>query len=153
MKRPQTIDNYELKIKKTEYDDEIYGQIVNSSTDISSLAKTIIGNEFQEHFVVFMLDVKNKVIGYYVAAVGGISHCPVDVRCVFRTALIVGATSIILAHNHPSGSTTPSEDDITLTKRVGEIARTIGLVILDHVIVTQESYYSLRTSMPNLFSQ
>jgi len=84
----------------------------------------------------------NRVLGNCFISSGGISGTVVDAKVVFATALKANASSMIVAHNHPSGNLIPSEQDRRLTKRLTEIGRALDLPLLDHVIVTNEGYYS-----------
>ena len=91
----------------------------------------------QEHVVAFFVDSKNKDLGHYVVAAGGQSMCIVDLRLLFRAALLTAGPvdAIILTHNHPSGDPTPSTEDRALTQRVVEACRMMGFRFLDHVIL------------------
>jgi DNA repair protein RadC len=73
---------------------------------------------------------------------GGLTGTIVDVRIVLGTALKAAATSIILAHNHPSGNLHPSQEDFNLTKRIKEAAKFMDITVIDHLILTDENYYS-----------
>jgi DNA repair protein RadC len=99
--------------------------------------------ELQEQFRVMLLDRKKSCIGISTIATGGISNCLVDLKLVFATALKASASSIIIAHNHPSGNVTPSEEDKTLTARFAQAGRILELPVIDHLIVTREGYTSL----------
>ena len=141
-----TIRNIELKVKRVAVGEgtEPYGASVRSPDDVSRIAQKLIGDDAQERFLVFVLDIRNRVIGYHEAGRGSIDSCPVDIRVVFRTAVALGASSILAAHNHPSGDATPSSDDIILTRRLKEAGELLGIPLLDHVIVTDSGTTSLR---------
>jgi DNA repair protein RadC len=96
----KTIRNYELKVKRVRLAEPhpAYGRSVHAPADIAGIAQAIIGDSAQEHFCVFLLDIKNRVIGYQEVARGGIDTCPIDPRVVFRAAVVTGAASIIVAH-------------------------------------------------------
>ena len=96
----------------------------------------------QEHLISIILDSKNKIKGFYTVTVGTVDYAPAHAREVFRLAILSGASKILLAHNHPSGSVEPSGDDIRLTSRMKEAGEIIGIEILDHVIVGENGYYS-----------
>lgn len=98
--------------------------------------------ELQEQFIVLYLNRANQIIGYYRHAIGGITGTVADVRIILAAALKSASTSIILAHNHPSGNLRPSDADIQLTKQIKESAKVMDISVLDHVIVTRDSYYS-----------
>ena len=81
-------------------------------------------------------------MGYIIAGIGGITATIVDVRLILRDALLTQSTSIILVHNHPSGSLTPSEADSLITDKVKKAAEAIDIKLLDHFILMEDSYYS-----------
>lgn len=88
----------------------------------------------QERFVCVALDIQNRPLAIYEVARGGIDTCPVDVREVFRTALVMGASNIIVSHCHPSGISDPSDADISMTRRLTEAGKLLGVKVLDHLI-------------------
>ena len=92
-----------------------------------------------EVFHVLYLDRKNRLIVDVTAATGTVDHVPVYPREVLRQALILTASALILAHNHPSGDPTPSEADLSMTKTIDAAAQHLGLVLHDHVIVGHQS--------------
>jgi len=98
--------------------------------------------QLQEAFVVLFLNQQNEIIGYYKHSVGSINSTIADVRIIFAAALSSLSTSMILAHNHPSGNTKPSEADKTLTIKMKEAGKLFDIAILDHIILTKYSYYS-----------
>ena len=98
--------------------------------------------EYQERFVVLMLNRRNAIIGYHTLSVGGQTGTVADVRILFAVALKCGATSIIISHNHPSGNTKPSDTDIRLTNNISRIGDIMEIKVLDHIIITKESHYS-----------
>ena len=98
----------------------------------------------QECFVVLLLDNKNKPIGRpLVIAVGTANAVAVHPRDVFREAVRRNACALVIAHCHPSGDTTPSEDDLALTEQIKQAAALLGIRFLDHVIVARRALYSL----------
>jgi DNA repair protein RadC len=98
--------------------------------------------EYREYFKVLLLNRSNRVLGIYNLAEGGISEVQVDVRMVMQAAILSNASGIILAHNHPSGEKEPSLEDKKLTKKVEEACNLMGFRLLEHLIITPESYYS-----------
>lgn len=99
--------------------------------------------ELLEEFKVLLLDRKNSCLGVSQVSSGGITACMVDLRLVFATAIKSRATGIILAHNHPSGNTTFSDNDKDLTKKFAEAGQVLDISILDHVVLTAEGYVSM----------
>lgn len=97
-----------------------------------------------EHFWVIILNNKNQILKKTVISVGTVSEAIVHPREVFRDAIREGGSSIIIAHNHPSGSTVPSNEDIDTSRRILEAGRIVGIHLLDHVILTNSSYQSMK---------
>lgn len=98
--------------------------------------------DLQEEFKVLLLNRANRVLGIYPLSTGGITGTVADVRLVLVAALKAMASSIILSHNHPSGSTIPSRADEELTMKIKEAASLHDIKVLDHLILTSEDYFS-----------
>lgn len=98
----------------------------------------------QEYFEALFLNTKNTVIGRKTIFKGSLNASIVHPREVYREALKLGAASIIVGHNHPSGDPTPSREDIEVTKRLAEVGKTVGIDCLDHVIIGQGKFISLK---------
>jgi len=97
-----------------------------------------------ESFFLLMLNQSNKVIAYAKVSQGGVVGTVVDVRIILKYAIDSLATGIILAHNHPSGNNQPSESDALITRKISEAAEIMDIKVLDHIIVCDEEYYSLK---------
>jgi len=95
----------------------------------------------EEVFILVCLDTKNKVTGLFKVSQGSLNSSIVHPREVFKRALMQNASSIILAHNHPSGDTTPSLEDVSITKRLYEAGNLLGVEVLDHIIVGANGKY------------
>lgn len=130
----------ELHELEEEYENRV--EIKNTETIFREMRD--IKHWGKEVFVGFYLDTKNRVISREIIGIGTLNSCIIHPREVFRTAIIRNSNSVILAHNHPSGSLDPSDEDIQITKRLKEAGDIIGIKLLDHVIVTKEGYLSLR---------
>ena len=115
---------------------------VTSSKIIFEIMQPIIGELPHEEFWVLYLNNANKVISKNQLSKGGMTGTVVDVRIIFKSALESGAVGIILCHNHPSGNLKPSEADIEITKKVKTAGKSLDIIVLDHIIVTQNGYYS-----------
>jgi DNA repair protein radc len=115
---------------------------ITSSRDVYDLMKPELYDEIVEHFYLVLLTRSNQVIKKERISQGGTSGTVVDAKLVFKAALDHQAQSVILVHNHPSGSLSPSEQDRRLTKRLTEIGRAMDLPVLDHVIFTDSGYFS-----------
>jgi DNA repair protein RadC len=99
--------------------------------------------DLRETFIIVYLNRRNDILGYYVLSIGGVTSTVVDPRIVFGSALITpGCTGLILAHNHPSGNTFPSESDKDLTRQLRMGAEILELTIIDHLIMTNNSSLS-----------
>lgn len=99
--------------------------------------------EFVEQFKILLLNRGHKAIGEYEVSTGGSTATIADPKLIFAAAIKTNATGIILAHNHPSGNATPSEADISLTKKIVAAGALLEITVLDHLIITSEGYYSL----------
>ena len=112
-----------------------FNQEISSSETAAKIVKDLIGNSDREKFVVLFLDTRYKIIGLEIVAVGQIDQVAIHPREVFKAAIISNSKAIILAHNHPSGDSTPSQDDIALTKRMMQAGEILAIEILDHIVV------------------
>ncbi|MFC4721426.1 DNA repair protein RadC [Geojedonia litorea] len=115
---------------------------ITSSVSVFELMQPIIGELPHEEFWIIYVNNSNKVIQKQQLSKGGITGTLVDVRLVLKTALEVGATGLILAHNHPSGTLKPSEADKQLTQKLKTAAQNLDIKVLDHLIVTEKAYFS-----------
>ena len=115
---------------------------VTSSKIIFEIMQPIIGELPHEEFWIIYLNNSNKVISKSQLSKGGITGTLVDVRLVFKTALEMGAIGLILCHNHPSGTLVPSDADKQITRKLKIAGDSLEIKVLDHVIITETSYYS-----------
>ena len=100
----------------------------------------------REHLVVLALDQKLKAIGFKVCASGGMAEANVDPKTVFQAALALGAVCIVVAHNHPSGDPTPSEEDVAMTRALRNAGDMIEMKVQDHIILGKGTFYSFKDS-------
>jgi DNA repair protein RadC len=114
--------------------------------DAAAIFRQFLGDLDREAFVIMGLSVKNHVLGVHVVSIGSLDSTIVHPREVFTPALLMKAASIIVAHNHPSGDPTPSAEDRRVTERLIEAGKILGIEVIDHVIVSGDSYRSLRES-------
>ena len=110
-------------------------------------------NQLQEKFMVLYLDTKKFVILKKVIFVGTVNSSSVTARDVFREGVKLNSASMILVHNHPAGSVSPSYDDIYLTNEFIKLGRMMGISVIDHIIIGKNNYYSFRESKGDLFAQ
>lgn len=117
---------------------------VHNPADVHALLKDRFRGLKKEVFVAILLSTRNRVIRIETVSEGSLNASLVHPREVFRPAILAAAASLIVAHNHPSGDPQPSEDDLTITRRLAQAGETIGIAVFDHVIVAGDSYLSLR---------
>jgi DNA repair protein RadC len=98
----------------------------------------------REHFWRIDLDARSKVLGYEVVSIGTISASLVHMREVFKGAILNNAAAVIVCHNHPSGDTTPSAEDKDVTRRIQRAGELMGIVLLDHMILADKSFFSFK---------
>lgn len=115
---------------------------ITSSLSVFELLQPVIGELPHEEFWIVYLNNSNKVIQNNQLSKGGITGTLVDVRLALKKALELGATGIILAHNHPSGSLKPSESDKKLTAKLKLASESLDIKVLDHLIITEKAYFS-----------
>ena len=131
--------SWDKKVKKSELIP------LTSSTQSVAVLREIFSKDtfdWTEEMILLCMNRANKIVGFYKVSSGGISGTICDPKVVFTIALNCGASSIILAHNHPSGNTTPSQADKLITQKIKSGGEILDIKLLDHVILTDESYYS-----------
>jgi DNA repair protein RadC len=139
------VKEFEVRSRRVALNDlpSCYGHNFTSPHEVAEMASRLTAGMDQEVFMVFFVDVKNAIVGYEQIAKGSVDVCPVDPKMVFRTAIHLGASNIVIAHNHPSGDPHPSPTDMSLTRRLKKGAELLGIGIVDHVIVSDFGYYSM----------
>jgi DNA repair protein RadC len=119
---------------------------IKTSADVHEVCKMLFDQstiDWTEEVVLLCLSQAKKLLGYYKVSSGGIAGTVLDARVVFTTALnCAGTTSIILAHNHPSGNLNPSPQDDNMTRKIADAGELLDITLLDHLIVTSDGYYS-----------
>jgi DNA repair protein RadC len=123
--------------------------ILKSPEDVAAVVKSKLKGKKREHFWVLCLDTRNRLINDKLVSIGSLDTSIVHPREVFKEAVSSSAASVIFVHNHPSGDPEPSKEDIELTKRLVQAGEIIGIDVLDHIIVCDKSYLSLKAK--NLF--
>lgn len=114
---------------------------ITSSNDIHEIFK-FLENETKEHFYCVHLDTKNKTLAVDLVSMGSLSTSIVHPREVFKAALLSSAARVVLVHNHPSGNTIPSAEDHATTKRLKNAGELLGIEVLDHIIIGNDSFFS-----------
>ena len=125
-----------LQIKQAERQ-----QVISSETACNIL-RPLIGDIEKEEFWAIYLNQSNRVIRKERLSAGGLTGTLVDVRLIMKAALLCNATGMVIAHNHPSGNEKPSPEDNRITEQVKKAAETLNIRLIDHVIVTSNTYYS-----------
>ncbi len=122
--------------------------VIRDPLSAANFFRVFCKEEPREVFMAAYLDTRNNAIGVEKIAIGNAAGVDVHPRELFRGAILAGATGIVVAHNHPSGHAEPSNEDIQLTRRVVVAGRILGIPILDHIIITEDSHYSIRAMQP-----
>ncbi|MBX4267156.1 JAB domain-containing protein [Clostridium estertheticum] len=121
-----------------------YGSKMSSPNDTVEIFRKFIGNSDREVLALMSLDTKNKINALTVVSIGNLNASIVHPREVFKMAILSNACSIIICHNHPSGDSTPSKEDINISIRLKECGKLLGIELLDHIIIGDEEYTSLK---------
>lgn len=127
-----------------EYPDDGLGPVITGSGDAAGLFRSTVPVDArsQEHFLVMLLDAKNRVLGIDMVGAGGVDSAVVDLRLTFQAAVMVTALGIIVAHNHPSGVAEPSPEDIAITQRIVTAGKTLNIRVLDHIVLGRDAHFS-----------
>ena len=128
--------------RRRRLEDAISLDKITSSKTVFEIMQPIVGELSHEEFWILYLNNSNKIIKKNQLSKGGITGTLVDVRLVLKTALEYGATSLILCHNHPSGALKPSQADKDITQKLKKGAQSLDIKVLDHLIITEQSYFS-----------
>ena len=133
---------------------ELAKRLSNSSTELKEVVSNpsdvanIVMNEMRfldkEHFVIIMLDTKHRIIAKKVISIGHLNASLVHPREMFKEVIKRSSAAVILVHNHPSGDPSPSSDDLTVTRRLVEVGKLLGIQVLDHLIVGDGTFVSLK---------
>ena len=147
MKKEQSKELYNIAEMTIGYKTKVKASeriVIRSSKESANVFKYFIAGEmeYREVFYVLCLNRANHVLCCNRLSSGGIAGTYVDIKHIFQVALNCNASSIIVAHNHPSGNAKPSQDDIVLTKKIKEVGKAMEMHLFDHIIVTEESYFS-----------
>ena len=119
---------------------------IGSPADVANFVRSVLTDNSREHFVALYLNGQHQVAAYSIVSIGTANSAPVAPREVFQRAVLTGAISIVVAHNHPSESTVPSHEDKAVTTRLREAGELLGIKVLDHVIVTNSTFLSMKES-------
>ena len=128
--------------RRRKFEDAVKQEKITSSRDVYDIMQPVLGELSHEEFWVIYLNNSNKVLLKQQLSKGGITGTLVDVRLVLKQALEVGATALILCHNHPSGTLKASEADKKITQNLKTAGLSLDIKVLDHIIVTEKAYFS-----------
>lgn len=147
---------YHIELVREEKPAAFCGKAVFGPEDIADIFRQVLKNEDRELFTMLALDTKHRVIGANVVSQGTLDASIVHPREVFKAAMLLNASGIIICHNHPSGNITPSREDLETTKRLIKAGALLGIPVLDHLIVGWEMdgnfrYYSFKEQNNNIF--
>ena len=123
--------------------------VLKSPEDVAAEVRSQLKGKRKEHFLVLCLDTRNRLIDRKLVSMGSLDTSIVHPREVFKEAISSCAASVIFAHNHPSGDPEPSKEDLELTKRLARAGEILGIDVLDHIIICDKSFVSLKAR--NLF--
>jgi len=136
-----------VKEKSVEYGDSQISQ----PEDVAKIGFKLLNKADREMFLVICLNVKNQINSVQVASMGTLGSTIIHPREIFKVAIMSNAASVALIHNHPSGNTEPSRDDINITQRLIEAGELLGIRVLDHVIVADDRFYSFSEKQACVF--
>ena len=125
---------------------EIYyeSRHVNSPEVAVKVMRDMIDYSSVEVFIVACLDVKNTITAVSIISKGALSSALVEIRAIIQLAMAVNASNLLVCHNHPSGKKEPSREDLEITSRLNDATKLMGIKLLDHLIITDDSYYSFK---------
>jgi len=135
---------FELTNRLEGYSEAGEKPVVKTPEDVAGLVKSRLKGKKKEHFLALLLDTRNQLIKVAEISVGSLDTSIVHPREVFKEAISASAASVIFVHNHPSGDPEASEDDIKLTKRLAQTGEIVGIDVLDHIIICDKKYLSLK---------
>ena len=124
---------------------------IKSGDDVFNLVKDEIGYDIQEKFMAIFLDTRKYVIDKKVLFIGTANSNSITARDVFREAVRCNAVGLILVHNHPAGSINPSYEDIYTTNEFVRLGKMMGISVLDHIIISNDKYFSIRANNEDIF--
>ena len=136
------MSDYTVRDAKVVYTGRAMKISVAHPRDVADFVRRKIGRAAREHFYTIWLDGRNRPLASDLVSIGSTTASLVHPAQIFQGPLMAGACSIIMAHNHPSGVSSPSSEDREVTKRMAEVGKLLGVRLLDHVVVGHRDYYS-----------
>jgi DNA repair protein RadC len=135
---------FELANRLESYGSDGEKTLVGTPEEVVRTVQGRLKRKKKEYFLVLSLDTKNQLIKVSEVSIGSLDTSVVHPREVFKEAISASAASVILVHNHPSGDPQPSDDDVKLTKRLAETGEIVGIAVLDHIVVGENRFVSLK---------
>lgn len=127
------------------------GVRVHSGREVACIVRNSVRSVRQEAFFAALLDARHRLLSLQLISIGSLDAAQVHPREVFGPAIRDGAAAVVVAHNHPSGDPTPSQDDVRVTERLRAVGTLLGIDVLDHVVVGSQRYYSFATEQAYAF--
>ncbi len=135
---------FELTSRLEGYQESGKRETVKTPEDVVALVRSRLKGKKKEYFLALLLDTRNQLIRVAEISIGSLDSSIVHPREVFKEAVSASAASVLFAHNHPSGDPEASEDDVNLTKRLAQAGEIMGIDVLDHIIIGEQKYLSLK---------
>jgi DNA repair protein RadC len=135
---------FELTNRLEDYSEAGDKSLVKTPDDVVGVVRSRLRGKKKEHFLALLLDTRSQLIKVSEISIGSLDTSIVHPREVFKEAISASAASVIFTHNHPSGDPEASEDDIELTKRLAKAGEIVGIDVLDHIIICDKKYLSLK---------
>ena len=145
-KRIRYQDTFIREVRATYHPTDKRPFLISEPEEAAGFIRSVLVYNSCEHFVPLFLDGAHRVASYSIVAIGTANSCQAHPREVLQRAILCGAISLIIAHNHPSGDPTPSRADIQLTKQIIEAGRILGISVHDHIIIGKDGFSSMRSA-------
>ena len=142
-----SISKYKIQLVKEEGSNYLENcEALTSPDRVASALNEIFNleNQTDEHFVMLCLNTKNRIIGAFEVCVGTIDASLINIRGIMQRALLCNASRIMVAHNHPSGDSSPSREDKKSTMKIKDACNLMGISLLDHIIIGEDEYFSFK---------
>ena len=130
--------------KRQDLEPELKDYDIKNPQSVVKAIRASIKDKAKEHFKLILLDTRNKIIGISTISIGTLNASLVHPREIFKEAIIHNSASVVLAHNHPSGDPEPSEEDLTITKRLVDSGKILGIEVIDHIIIGKTNFFSFK---------
>lgn len=117
-------------------------KICSTPRQAADLFRAFVGDSDREHLIAIFLDTQNRFLGLHTVSIGTLDYSVVHPREVFKAAILSNASSLVLAHNHPSGESAPSEEDVRITLELQKAGELLDIPLMDHIVVGEASYAS-----------